>query len=207
MNKYKELFDKALKSFGCMQVEEETIRLMELLDKEKIKNFLEIGIADGMSFYLWSSLCDPTGLKIGIDAPNGPWGKRKVRKYMEMASIKQRLISYAPNVHVFFGNSHDIYVQNWVTETLGDNELDFLFIDGDHAYEGAKKDYLFYSKFVRKDGIIALHDIKKTEKHTEVGCTVNKLWDEIEGPKTEFLSDSSVWGGIGVIRKSKGNEL
>jgi len=41
---------------------------------------------------------------------------------------------------------------------INDNELDFIFIDGDHSYEFAYKDFCnFYSK-VRSNGLFAGHD-------------------------------------------------
>lgn len=193
------LYDKANEVFGSMQVREETIQLIEMLSREKIKNFMEIGIADGMTFYLWSSISDDSALKIGIDFPNGGWGIH--RTYTEMAAVKQRLISIKPNIDIFFGSSHDKYVQEWAEKTVGDNLLDFLFIDGDHTYEGVKQDYEFYSKFVRSGGLIALHDIKNSKLHKEVGCFVWRLWEELKGDKVEFLSDSSEFAGIGIIRK------
>lgn len=36
--------------------------------------------------------------------------------------------------------------------------VEFLWIDGDHSYDGAKLDFDFYSPFVVEDGIIAFHD-------------------------------------------------
>lgn len=193
------LYDKANKTFGSMQVKEETVQLMDLLAKEKIKNFMEVGIADGMTFYLWSALSEDSALKVGIDFPNGGWGIR--RSYTEMAAVKQRLLSISPNTYILFGNSHDKNVKDWAEKTIGDEKLDFLFIDGDHSYEGAKQDYDFYSKFVKKGGLIALHDIKNTKTHKDTGCFVWKLWNELSGDKIEFLSDSSEFAGIGVIRK------
>jgi predicted O-methyltransferase YrrM len=36
--------------------------------------------------------------------------------------------------------------------------IDFIFIDGDHAYEAAKADWQAWSRYVRVGGIVALHD-------------------------------------------------
>jgi len=38
------------------------------------------------------------------------------------------------------------------------NEIDLLFIDGDHTYEGCKKDWDLYFKLVRRGGIVVFHD-------------------------------------------------
>jgi len=83
-------------------------------------------------------------------------------------------------------------------KTIFNNELiDFLFIDGDHTYNGVKKDYEMYSLLVRPGGIIAFHDIGMNE---EGG--VSRLWDEIKHKHTsfkEFLLDNKQEKGIGVI--------
>lgn len=36
--------------------------------------------------------------------------------------------------------------------------IDFIFVDGDHSYEGVKKDWEIYAGKVKKDGYILLHD-------------------------------------------------
>lgn len=50
--------------------------------------------------------------------------------------------------------------------------VDFLFIDGDHSYEGLKGDWESWSNHITKNGIVALHDSHNTggsgsEKFTE----------------------------------------
>jgi predicted O-methyltransferase YrrM len=38
------------------------------------------------------------------------------------------------------------------------HEIDFLFIDADHSYERASRDWLLWSPHVRPGGHVALHD-------------------------------------------------
>jgi predicted O-methyltransferase YrrM len=37
-------------------------------------------------------------------------------------------------------------------------KIDFLFIDGDHTYEGVKKDWDLYSKIMNPQGVVVFHD-------------------------------------------------
>ena len=45
-----------------------------------------------------------------------------------------------------------------VQKILYKRVIDFLFIDGDHTYEGVKRDFEMCSLLVRKGGIIAFLD-------------------------------------------------
>lgn len=49
-----------------------------------------------------------------------------------------------------------------------DNTLDFVYIDGDHTYEGVKRDILLWLPKIKTDGIIGGHDYKE---HTFPGVT------------------------------------
>ena len=43
-------------------------------------------------------------------------------------------------------------------ELFKDESLDFVFIDGDHHYDFVAPDIIYWSKKVRKNGIVACHD-------------------------------------------------
>ena len=58
-------------------------------------------------------------------------------------------------------------------------KIDFLFIDGDHSYEGVKADFRLYSGFVRESGMIVFHDIIE-EQLPESVCGVGRFWSEIK---------------------------
>lgn len=52
---------------------------------------------------------------------------------------------------------HRQYSQSMHTE-FKDGELDFLFIDGMHTFDGCALDLIYYCPKVRKGGMIAVHD-------------------------------------------------
>ncbi|NBU97820.1 MAG: class I SAM-dependent methyltransferase, partial [Spirochaetia bacterium] len=119
--------------------------------------------------------------------------------------IKERNIylkSLGSKVEMIEGDSHSDEVKSRVDSILFEGELDFLFIDGDHTYEGVKKDYNDYKKYVKNGGWIGFHDIKDTEFHRKANCRVDLLWKELEGEKIEFIDYSSNFGGIGFIQKN-----
>lgn len=191
----------ALTSGGLLQVPTEIIPFMEYLEKEvNPKSFLELGVCQGGTFFIWTALCQPGGIKLGIDLPNGPWGTSYTRYEKEMDANKHKFQTFAPNTFVLYEDTRSPEAENWVKRKLEGRRLDFIFIDADHTYEGVKADYVIYSKFVRPGGIVVFHDIKDTQNHRDKGCTVYKLWKELEGDKLEFVDPTYDWGGIGVLK-------
>ena len=100
-------------------------------------------------------------------------------------------------------DSHQKETLEKVKEILDDNQLDFLFIDGDHSYEGVKKDFEMYSPLVRKGGIIAFHDIAPNGI-LELTGGVSRFWKEIEKKNyyQEIINNQNQEGfGIGILIK------
>ena len=85
--------------------------------------------------------------------------------------------------------------------------IDFLFIDADHNYEQALKDFINYSKIVKDNGIIILHDTyPENESHLLLAkCgTAYKVARYIRqncGRDYEIMT-IPVFPGMSLIRKS-----
>jgi cephalosporin hydroxylase len=82
-------------------------------------------------------------------------------------------------------------------EIFNNEEIDFLFIDGNHLYSAVRQDYEMYMPLVRKGGIVAFHDIGMNE---EGGAHI--LWEEVKNKHSsykEFLYDKSREKGIGML--------
>ena len=97
-------------------------------------------------------------------------------------------------------DSHSPKTFKLVKTVLADKKVDFLFIDGDHTYEGVKRDFNMYSSLVKEGGIIAFHDI--VEHDPRSSCKVNKFWNELKNDHEylEIIKDrKQKWAGIGVI--------
>ncbi len=181
---------KSIKPFQITSEIEELFTIVKDLNPQVV---CEIGTDLGGTFYLWSQARQSGGLFISIDLP------RLYRK-----SLNRFLYSFfAKNQKVFFlrENSHSLECLSKIQKILGDKKIDFLFIDGDHSYEGVKQDFLFYSKYVRKEGIIAFHDIMKDNLPGNV-CDVDKFWARIKTvyKHREIVADKKQIGaGIGII--------
>ena len=87
--------------------------------------------------------------------------------------------------------------------TLDGAELDFLFIDGDHSYAGVKQDFEFYSRFVKRGGLIGFHDIYHRSMQPDI--EVHKFWDELKATRRHFEFIEATGDrrkiGIGVVYK------
>jgi predicted O-methyltransferase YrrM len=179
------------------QVKEEITQLLKLLAKLQPKIVCEIGTAGGGTLFLFSRVSSPSSTIISIDLPGGPFGggypEWKIPFYKSFIKRGQRL-------YLIRADSHDTKTLEKVKRALGDKKIDFLFIDGDHTYEGVKKDFEMYSPLVRKRGIMAFHDICPHPPQT--GCEVDMFWREIKDKyeHIEIVRDwKQGWAGIGVL--------
>ena len=61
--------------------------------------------------------------------------------------------------HQIHGDSKSVG-EHWLKD---DQKVDFVFVDGDHSFSGARGDITLWLQNLKEDGIIAVHDYKKTE--------------------------------------------
>ena len=77
-------------------------------------------------------------------------------------------------------------------------KIDFLFIDGDHSYEGVKADFQTYKTLVRAGGLIAFHDIVDNDYDTSFGTQA--FWKDIKNnyEHQEFIREQAENTGCGI---------
>jgi len=165
------------------------------------KVVVEIGTKKGGSFFVWARYFKPKHL-ISIDLPGGihgggfPEQKIPFLKYF----LKDQKHS---KVSIILGDSHKITTLEKLKEALNGDLIDFLFIDGDHRYDGVKSDFLMYKDLVKPGGLIGFHDIVATDYHHNMKCFVDVLWNEIKVKYEykEFIQDPSQHKyGLGVLK-------
>ena len=178
------------------QVRDEITNLLKILAKRKPKNILEIGTAWGGTLFLFAKVASPQAKIVSVDIPSGYAGgypEWRVKLYQSFGMPEQK-------IWLIRKNSHLLSTLGMVETALEGRKLDFLFIDGDHTYDGVKKDFETYCKLVRKGGLIALHDI--CIHPPETGCEVNKFWAEIKNlyKHDELIHDNKQGCcGIGIL--------
>ena len=162
------------------------------------RTVVEIGTARGGTLFLLSCVAEPDARIVSIDLPAGPFGGGyppwKGLIYRHLADARQSL-------RLIRGDSHKPETFRRAAEALEGREVDLLFIDGDHSYEGAKTDFLKYRSLVRPGGLVVFHDI--LDSRYDPSVNVAPLWRELAGQyEVEEIVASPDAGvfGIGVMR-------
>lgn len=189
------VIDKAYELY-MPQERGEIEKLAKFVNELNPKVVVEIGTKNGGTFMIWNEVT--SAKTISIDLVEGiHGGVSKGKTDSRNAKFKSM---YGDRCTFISGNSHDQKTYDILLETLNGEKIDFLFIDGDHTYEGVKRDYEMYSPLVNSGGYIAFHDINDTERHRSLNVYVGKLWNELKGEKFEYNVNAN-WAGIGVIKK------
>lgn len=171
-----------------LQIRSEITALARAVEALKPKIILEIGTARGGTLLIWSSLASDK--VISCD--------------MQDMSIQGELLRALPpkdsqcEVVLLSGNSHDPDFRRRVIQELGGEQVDLLFIDGDHTEQGVEADYRDYHHLVRPGGIIAFHDIVESQP-----LDINQVyyfWQRLkrEGVQTEEFIDAPDQCGFGI---------
>lgn len=164
-------------------------------------------IFEGKPDYNWGDI----GVTYLVDACNGVGGLTNVddKDSFLNSNFFPRLIK---------STSEDAYYNFFV---LQDIKIDFLFIDGDHSYDGVKKDFDLYSKIMSDNGVIVLHDTDSNyekslivsedskQNHfpfdgpSKLVCELDKNadWDLIKLHNFGILKDKPSSSGITIIKR------
>ncbi len=161
--------------------------LAEVVNKKKPSTIVEIGTAEGGTLYLWARYIESAekivSVDLGVEFEKRHKFFKKFNEEKELTFVE----GYSQEEETF---------KRVFKET--NMSVDFLFIDGDHSYEGVKGDFEVYSDIVNGGGVIAFHDIIETG-YENMG--VPRLWREIKGDynSEEIINPKSEQGGIGIL--------
>jgi predicted O-methyltransferase YrrM len=182
---------------SAVQDKSEILELLKLLKTRSPRLLIEIGTLNGGTLFLFSHVASDNARIISIDLPGGihgggyPFWKIPLYKY---------LFCRGRTVTLVRADSHHENTIQKVRNLLQGEKVDFLFIDGDHTYEGVSMDFHNYKQMVKPGGIIAFHDIVRHRKATQ--AEVDQLWSELKKVYRydEFVANPKQEKyGIGVI--------
>lgn len=177
------------------QQRDEILAFMKSVERLHPSSILEIGTGFGGTILLFSRIAARDALIIGLDLPPKAF-TISCPKWREPL-LKDTAVD-GQKISILRGNSHDDSTLRNIIEHLGECKLDVLFVDGDHTYDGVKKDFETYSPLVRKGGIVGFHDIVPHHERPDIG--VPQLWRELKACyRWEEFSVETDRNGIGVI--------
>jgi predicted O-methyltransferase YrrM len=176
------------------QSTEEILWLLEIVEEVQPSVIVEIGTDEGGTLFLWTWVAAPDATLVAVDMrPLGLLGRFSAYALVRrgLARARQRIELVMP------ADSQSPGTRERVTKLLGDRPVDFLFIDGDHGYDGVRRDFELWSPLVRSGGLIAFHDIEPDQPHG-----VPQLWSEL---RQRFATEERIAAnrpryGIGVLR-------
>ena len=139
------------------------------------KDLWEQKIFEGNNSREWGDI----GTTLIIDAANGVGG---FTDWTEENSFLRK--HFDPQV--ILETSEKAFYDYFVRQDI---KIDYLHIDGDHSYEGVKKDFELYSTIMSENGIITIHDTDQNYHNTFV-VTENAKKDFVpfDGP-AKFIKD------------------
>jgi predicted O-methyltransferase YrrM len=189
------------KARGAIQKIRELAPLLALVRRAGPRTVVEVGTAEGGTFYALCRAAPAHATIVSIDLPGGAFGGGYTDEDIP------RLRSYGrAGQHLSFilADSQRESTRELLSETLGGRGIDFLMIDGDHTYDGVRRDFELYSALLSAGALVAFHDIVPHAPHSR--CEVDRFWNEVkEGYRHLELVDprpdpvEGPWGGIGVL--------
>ena len=175
---------------AASQRREEILTFLERVEAIRPRAVLEIGTSAGGTLYLLTRVAAEDAVIVYVDLAV-PWFSARARS--RLARAGQRVVGIG-------ADSGDAATQRRVIEALGGRPLDVLFIDGDHSYDGVRRDFELYAPLVRAGGIIGLHDVNRDDDAAHaVSGEVPRFWSELrQSHRTEQLILSSRDDGYGI---------
>jgi predicted O-methyltransferase YrrM len=156
----------------------------------------EIGAAGGGTTFLLAHASPTDAVIITVDLVFTETRKAALRQF---ALPGQKIVCLQKD-------SHQPEAVRAVRECLAGRDLDVLYLDGDHSYDGIKADFELFSPLVRPGGIIVFHDIVpdfKSRYGIETASRVGgvpQFWAEIRATHAtvEEIVEHSAQDGFGI---------
>jgi len=177
------------------QIAEEISPFLHLVRAQRPRTVLEVGTCRGGTLYLLTRYAHPQASLACVDLrlPDPTLLRSFARRRQRVTPIE--------------GDSGAVATVQAV-QKLFPEPLDLVFLDGDHSYDGIKRDFQIYAPMVRPGGMIVFHDIVE-DNETRYGVItggwsggVPRFWNEVKSGyrHLEFVKDRRQDAyGIGVL--------
>jgi cephalosporin hydroxylase len=171
---------RAINVHHAQQRLDELTEVLVLAERLFPKTVVEVGSASGGTLYAWRELHAQV-FAVSLTVP----------------TVYGQLHPHGATV--LEGDSHDPATLRRLKDQLVGRPVDVLFIDGDHSYEGASRDFEMYTPLVRPGGLVLVHDIAGKEPG------VSRMWQDVKaqaaqaGRHTAEVVSRTNPAGFGVL--------
>ena len=128
----------------------------------------------------------PGSQTILVDGNMGPWGRPQYLS--ENSTFRQQF----PDVRIVIETTANYAEQAKAAGLV----INYLHIDADHSYRGARKDFANYAPLMAPDGIITFHD-------TSGALPCARLVADIRKARHEIVDFNEIGAGVALIRLKK----
>jgi hypothetical protein len=170
--------------FGLQQIPSEFTDFCMAISKLGIETAVEVGVYHGASSYFIAAMLTRANRKLTYTMIDIADQLFHFEAFAKILPLRKAI----PNT------SLDFYGQSF----------DFVFIDGDHSFDGINRDWLNLGRFTNK--AVAFHDINAHEFDHLAGGTV-RFWKEFKTANArqmaivEFAHSPEPWMGLGLAIK------
>jgi predicted O-methyltransferase YrrM len=186
---------EAIGRWGAIQRTWELAAMLGAVRRLRPRVVMEIGTHRGGTLMCLAAVARPDAFLLSLDMHTSPMGPEVAWEQVE-ARIRGTLKPGQELVSLRM-DSHLASTREAVDAALAGRAVDFLFIDGDHTYEGVWKDFETYAPLVRPGGLIAFHDIHFNPD--DPVSRVDRFWSEVRGRyRSRELIDQDFPGGTGM---------
>jgi predicted O-methyltransferase YrrM len=133
--------------------------LYRMVEQRQPKRILEIGAFFGGTLWNWFQLPSAEVI-VSVDLPVPEGSEHHKRVWQSRALWGDWAKETGVKFLDLIGRSDDWFIRN---EAEGRGPYDFMFIDGDHSYDGVKNDFVQYRPMLARGGAIAFHDTIRHE--------------------------------------------
>jgi len=154
--------------------EEEELLLQQFVSGRE--SIVEIGIAEGASALELRRFASPKATLYLID-PFLTAKRFPFINFTKLVANRHANLSQNAKVEWLYDYSFNVS-KDW------NKSIDFLFIDGDHSYEGCYQDWIEWSPYIVKGGVVAFHDARVfeggwTDENTGSVRVINQLFRDV----------------------------
>mgnify|MGYP000851024512 CR=1 FL=1 len=158
---------------------------------------VEIGVWHGVTTRVLRSVMDQDAILYAVDPfSRGRLGFsiQKIIAHTEVRSVRNGRVQWVRTTGAEAAEQHR--AQNLPP-------IDFIFIDGDHSYEGLQADWLQWNPLVAPGGIVALHDSRDKVERSQSAIGSTRYTGEVivKDPAFEVVDELD---SLTVLRRKDG---